>query len=145
MECFSSEKVLAKHKVCLKLIGKQSVKLIDGLIKLKNYPKQLAMPFKIYADFESVLEGFQRYNRDSNTSCTKKYHEHIPFTYKVVCIDDRFSKSVVLYRKKITANTFIEAILNQYDYCILIMKKHFKKRLVMTVEDERSFGSSNKC
>ena len=75
--------------------------LIDGLIKFKNYPKQLAMPFKIYADFESVLEGFQRYNRDSNTSCTKKYHEHIPFTYKVVCIDDRLSKSVVLYRKKL--------------------------------------------
>ena len=50
---FSSEKVWQEHKkVCLKIKGKQSVKLRTGSIKLKNYFKQLAAPFKIYADFE---------------------------------------------------------------------------------------------
>ena len=34
--------------------GKQSVKLRSGLIKCKNQFKQLAVPFKIYADFKSV-------------------------------------------------------------------------------------------
>ena len=33
----------------------------------------------------------------------KKYQDHIPysFAYKVVCIDDRFTKPIVVYRGKI--------------------------------------------
>ena len=75
--------------------------------------KQLAAPFKIYADFESVLKGVQSNDNDNNASYTKKYQEHIPcsFAYKVVCNDDKFSKPVVLYRGKIEVNKFIEAIL----------------------------------
>ena len=36
------------------------------------------------------------------TSYTEKYQDHIPcrFAYKVACIDDKFSKPVVLYRGK---------------------------------------------
>ena len=36
----------------------------------------------------------------NNTSYIEKYQDHISciITYKVVCIDDRFSKRVVLYR-----------------------------------------------
>ena len=56
LQYFSIEKVLQEHKnVCLKRNGKQSVKVKSGSIKFKNYFKQLAVPFKIYADFESVL------------------------------------------------------------------------------------------
>ena len=55
LQCFSSEKILIKHKEnCLIINGKQSVKLKGGLIAFKNYFKQLAVPFKIYADFESL-------------------------------------------------------------------------------------------
>ena len=91
MQFFKSEKVLVYHKgVCLKINGKQCVKLRNGYIKLNNNSKQLAVSFKIYADFESVLNG--------NASYTEKYQEHIPcsFAYKVVCIDDKFSKPVAL-------------------------------------------------
>ena len=57
LQCFSCEKVFLEHKkACLKINGKQSVKLRSGAI------------------------------------CS--------FTYKVVCIDDTFSKPVVLYRGK---------------------------------------------
>ena len=33
---------------------------------------------------------------------TSKYQNHIPcsFAYKLVCIDDKFSKDIVLYRGK---------------------------------------------
>ena len=42
-----------EHKeVCLKLNGKQNAKLRSGSIKFQYYFKQLAVPFKIYADFE---------------------------------------------------------------------------------------------
>ena len=114
-----------KHKkVCLKINGKQSVKLRSCLIKFKNHFKQLAAPFKIYADFESVLKGVQSCNSNNNNSSSssnnnnnnnnsnnnndnnnnnnasyiKMYREHIccSFAYKVVCIDDRYSKQIVL-------------------------------------------------
>ena len=46
-------------------------------------------------------------------SSSKKYQDHVPcsFAYKLVYVDDRFNKSVVLYRCKNTAYRFIEAIL----------------------------------
>ena len=80
--------------------GNQSVELRSGSIKFKNHFKQLAVPFKIYADFECNLKGVKSNDKNNNGSHTEKYQSHIPcdFTYKVVCIDDRFSKPVVLYK-----------------------------------------------
>ena len=81
---------------------KQSIKLKSGSIRFKHYFKQLAVPFKIYADFKSVLKGVQS-NDKNNSSFTKKYQGHIPFSIadKVVCIDNKFSKiSCSLPRKK---------------------------------------------
>ena len=40
----------------------------------------------------------------------------LEFSYKIVCIEYRFSKPVVLHRGKNTLNKFIEAILEEYDY-----------------------------
>ena len=49
----------------------------------------------------------------------KKYHEHVPcsYVYKVVCIDDKFSKSIVVYRGINAADKFIKAILEKHKYC----------------------------
>ena len=56
LQCSSSEKVLVKHKeTCLKINGKQTVKLKSGSIKFKNHFKQLAIPFKIYAVTLNVM------------------------------------------------------------------------------------------
>ena len=54
------------------------------------------MSFKIYADFECNLRGVESYWGSS----TKKYQDHVTlsFAYKVVCIDDRFTKPIVVYR-----------------------------------------------
>ena len=41
-------------KVFLKINGKQSIKLKSSSIKSINFFKQLAVPFKIYSDLESV-------------------------------------------------------------------------------------------
>ena len=102
LQSFSSEKVLQEHKeTCLKINGKQNVELRSGSIKSKNHFKQLSVsiyvPFKIYADFESIWKGVQSNDRNNNSSYTERYQSHIPcsFAYKVVCIDDKFSKPVV--------------------------------------------------
>ena len=104
-------------KVCLKINGKQSVKLRIDSIKSKKYFKQLAVLFKICADFESVSKGVQSNDNNDNAYYTKKYQKHIPcnFDYKVVYTDDKFSKPVLLYRGK-DAVKIIEAIFKENEY-----------------------------
>ena len=41
--------------------GKQSVILEKGIIEFKNYVKQIAAPFKIYADCDCNLRGVESY------------------------------------------------------------------------------------
>ena len=47
----------------------------------------------------NVIEKIHINDRDKNTSYTEKNQNHIPcsFGYKLVCIDDKFIKPVVLY------------------------------------------------
>ena len=100
LQCFSSENFLIEHKENYLIInGEQSVKLKSVSISFKNYFKQLPVPFKIYADFECILKGIKSSDKN-NGSYTEKCQDHIPcsFTYKVVCIDNKFSKNVVLCR-----------------------------------------------
>ena len=103
----------------------------------------MPVPFKIYADFECNLKNVEIYEG----SCTKKYHDHIPcsFAYKIVCIDNRFSKPIVVYRGENAAYEFTKAILKEYKYCKKIMKKHFNKNLIMNEEEGYLFQQSNSC
>ena len=126
LQCFSSENILIKHKKnCLSINGKQSVKLEKGIIKFENYFKQRLNPIKIYADFECNLKRV----KCNEGSYTEKYQDHIPcsFVYKVVCIDNRFTKPTIIYRGENAAYEFIEAILEEYKFCKKIMKKYFDK------------------
>ena len=49
---------------------------------------------------------------------TKKNQDHVPcgFAYKVVCIDDRFTKPIVDFRGQNTVYGFIKAF-QEYRYC----------------------------
>ena len=75
----------------------------------------------------------------------KKYQDHVPcsFAYKVVCIEDRFTKRIVVYRGENRAYEFIKAILKKYKYCKKVMNKHFNKNLIMSEEEEHLFQQSN--
>ena len=141
LQCFSSKNVLTEHKeVCLSINGAQSVRLEKGTIEFKNYFKQIPVPFKIYADFECNLRGVESYEG----SYTKKYQDHVPcsFAYKVVCIDDRFTKPIAVFRGENAAYEFIKAILEEYGYCKKAMKKYFNKNFIMS-EEEEEFQLSN--
>ena len=119
LQCFSSENVLIERiENCLIINGKQSVKLKSGSISFKNRFKQLPVPFKIYDDFECPLKEVKSSDKN-NGSYTEKYQDHIPcsFAYKVVCVDNKFSRKIVIYREKKCYFKFIEAILKEYDYC----------------------------
>ena len=107
--------------------GGQNVKLERGFIRFKKFSRQIPVPFKIYSDFECLLKGCNVDVDNENVSYTKKYQEHIPcsFSFKVVSIDNKFSKDVVLYRGKNAVLKFMMSILKEYSYCRSVMKKTF--------------------
>ena len=76
----------------------------------------------------------------------KIYQDHVPcsFAYKIVCIDDEFTKPIVVFRGKNAAYKVIEAILKEFEYCKKVMKRHFNKNLIMS-EEEKEFQSSDIC
>ena len=136
--------MLIKHKEdCLSINGKQSEKLEERIIEFENYYKQIPVPRKIYADFESNLRVVESYEG----SYTKEYQDHVlcSFAYKVVCVDDRFTKPIVVYRDGNLANEFIKAIREKFEYCKKVMNKHFKKNLIMSEREEHLFQQSNSC
>ena len=144
LQCFSRKNVLIKHEEDYLSINRmQSVDVEEGIIKFENYFKQLSVPFKIYADFEFNLKETEIYEG----SCTKKYHNYVSCScaFKVVCIDNRFSKSIVVHRGKNAAYEFIKIILKEYKYCKNIMKNHFNKNLIMSEEEEHLFQQINSC
>ena len=148
LQCCSSENVLKEHKKdCLLINGKLNVKLEKRFISFKNYSKQIPVPFKIYADFECLLKGCDVGFDSDCFSYTRKCQDHIScsFAYKVVCVDNKFSKDVMLYRGKNAVLIFINCIFKEYGYCRSVMKKHFNKNLIMTAEENEEFERSNMC
>ena len=71
-----------------------SVRLKSGSIRFKNYFKQLAVPFKIYADFECLLKGLK--SSDENNS---SYTENIKVIFLVVLLIKLFVLIINLLKK----------------------------------------------
>ena len=78
---------------------------------------------------------------------TQKYQDHIPcsFAYKVVSVDDRFTKEIAVYRGENTAYKFFKAIPEEYKYCKKVINKHFNKNLIISEKEEHLFQQSNSC
>ena len=140
LQCFSSKNVLTKHKE-VSVNAAQSLRLEKGTIGFKNYFKQIPVPFKIYANFECNLKSVESYEG----FYSKKYQDHVPcsFPYKLVCVGDKFTKSIVVFRGENTAYEFIKVILKEYEYCKKVIKKHFNKNLIMSEDEEEQL--SNIC
>ena len=78
----------------------------------------MSVPFKVYANFECILKGV-----DSNAgSCTK----NIKISFLVVFLTNlfvfKFSKPIILYRGENATYKYIEAILEEYEYCKKVIK-----------------------
>ena len=86
-----------------------------------------------------ILSVFQKVKAiKTSGSYTDKYQDYIPCScaYKFVCVDNKFSKPVVLYSDENAVYHFIKMMLQGFGYCKKVMKKHFKKNLIMTKEEE---------
>ena len=63
----------------------------------------------------------------------------------MVCVDNKFSKRIVLYRGKDAVYDFIKAILNEYNYCRSVVKNRFNKNVIMSAEENERFELTNIC
>ena len=77
-------------------------------------------------------------------SFTNKYQNHIAcsYDYKLVCVDDKFSKPFKTYLGKDVMYNFINSMIEESKCCSGVMKKHFNKELVMTKEHNEDFKNS---
>ena len=71
----------------------------------------------------------------------KKYQDHVhcSFADKLICIDDKFTKPIVVFRDKNAAYKFIEAIFKEFEYYKKVMKKQFNKTFIMSEKGEEQF------
>ena len=92
------------------------------------------------------VKSSHRGDSRDNTSYIEKNQEHIccSFTYKVLWVDDKFNKPIVLYRGKNAASKFNDAILKEYSYRKIVIKKHFNKNLIMSAGEKERFQLNNK-
>ena len=106
--------------------------------------KELSNPKK---GFECILKKCDNVEVVCDSSWSVKESEHVQygFGYKVVCVDDRFSKDVVVYRGKDRVKKFIACILDEYEYCKRVRRDYFNKNLVMSPKEEEMFQNACSC
>ena len=117
-------------------------------MKFENFHKQLPVPFVIYADFEAITEKIDSCQPNDQKSYTEKYQKHTDcgFAYKLVCCyDNKFSKPVHLYRGKNAVYKFLEAMLDEVNYCEKTKKEHFNQPMNLTSDEENSFTLATEC
>ena len=83
----------------------------------------------IYADFESILVPEDNGKQNPNESYTNKYQTHVAcsYGYKLVCVDDKFSKLFKSYLGKDAVYNLISIMIKESKYCSDVMKKYFNK------------------
>ena len=91
---FSTDKLLKYYiKDSFKINGNQTS------IMHKKGERKIKPPFMIFADFESILVPKNNGKQTVNDPYTTKYQKHVAciYAYKLVCVDDKFSKTFKSY------------------------------------------------
>ena len=68
-----------------------------------------------------ILSVISRVLKVMTRSTQKKYQDHLPYSFacKLVCVDDEFTKPIVVFRGENAAYEFIKAIFKEYEYGFL--------------------------
>ena len=141
---FTIKEILNNHReTCLSINVTQIAIYETGIIKFKNFDKQIPISFKIYADTECLLKRIDI----PLDKYTKLYQEHIPNSLcaKLVSIDNRFTLPSIIFEGKNCINKFIKWIFQQQKYCNQIITNYFKKKLKITIENENNYQNSEDC
>ena len=131
--------------------GEQAIRMPqkgNKILQFQNYYKQMPAPFVIYADFEAITEKVQGCQPSDAISYIHKYQKHTgcSFGYKVVCCyNDKYTKTVKIFRGEDSINKLMQQMLSEVQYCQKIINTKFKKSLSMTNEEEQMFKTAVEC
>ena len=116
-------------------------------VKFRNVERKIKSPFMIYVDFENILVPEENGKQNSNEFHTNKYKKHAACSYgcKLVCVDDKFSKTFKSYSGKDAVYNFISIMIEESKYYCDVMKKDLNKELVMTKKGNEDIENSTKC
>ena len=116
-------------------------------VKFKNFGRKRKPSLMIYADYESILVPDDNGKQNPNGSYINKYQKHVAcsYDYKLVCVDDKFSKPFKSYLGEDAVYNFIRSMIEESKYCSVVMKKNFNKELAMTKQNNEDFENSTKC
>ena len=100
----------------------------------------------IYVDFESILVPEDNGKQNPNEFYMSQYQKHITcsYSYKLVCVDDKFSKPFKSNLGKDAVYNFINSMIEESKYCSEVIEKNFDKELKMTKTDNEDFNNSAK-
>ena len=100
----------------------------------------------IYVDFESILVPEDNGKQNPNEFYMSQYQKHITcsYSYKLVRVDDKFSKPFKSNLGKDAVYNFINSMIEESKYCSGVMEKNFDKELKMTKTDNEDFNKSAK-
>ena len=111
----------------------------------------MAVPFVIYADFESMLVPEERNSESGSSedeSSTNLYQTHraCSFGIKTVChYDDKYSGEYRSYVGEDAAYVFLKTVLKESFRCRDMVNNIFKKKMVITPEQEFEFQTTRNC
>ena len=116
-------------------------------VKFKNFERNIKSSIMIFAYFQSNLVPEDNGKKNPNESFTNRYQNHFAcsYGYKLVCVDDKFSKPFKSYLGRNTVYNSISSMIEESKYCSDVMEKHFNKELAMTKENNEDFENSTKC
>ena len=90
-------------------------------IKSKNSGRKIKSLFLIYGDSESILVPEYNGNQNLNEFYTNKYQKHVAcsYSYKLVCVDGKFSKPFKSYLGEDALYDCISSMIEESKYCRL--------------------------
>ena len=118
-------------------------------IQFKNFGRKIESPFMIYANFESIIVSEDNVKQNSNESFTNKYQKNVAcsYGYRLVCVDDKFSKSFKLYVDENVVCNFISSMVQESKYCNdkmkIILTKNYQclKKIIKILRTLPNVGS----
>ena len=133
LQSFTTKEILNNHKErCLLINETQAVEYETGIIKCKNFDKEIPTPFKIHVDTKCLLKRVNTKKGEYTKLCQKH-------------IDNKFTLPTKLFADNNCVNNFIKWIFEQQERINQIIDDHFNKKLKLTIEDENNYQNSQDC
>ena len=107
------------------------------------HSRKLQVPFVICVHFEAILEPNKPKERGSF-----KYQSHIAcgFAMNLRCaLGDSLLKPVKLFRGSNAVEEFLKCLFEEQEDCKEAFEKHFKKKMEVTFQEQRSYQLSTHC